>query len=173
MGLLKDTALFSPSRKLKDIKKAAVYDAELWRAHYRHICPHHGRNLTVSYNLKLSECQSADFYCRGAATAPLLIPHFLSKWKEHKSSVSLKPTTIRVGRFHLSSIITKDSSAVRAEEGVTGVGIQVRQRGHSPVNKGGNGGAGKGQTGHFLACSKEPFIWMEMSVESIRSTAPG
>lgn len=42
--------------------------------------------------------------------------------------MSLKPTTIRVGRFHLSSIITEDSPAISAEEGVTGIGIQVRQR---------------------------------------------
>lgn len=115
-------------KEIKGRKKAAVYDAELWQAHYRHICPHHGRNLTVSYNLKLSECQSAHFYCGRAATAPFLISHFLSKWKEHKSLVSLKPTTIRVGRFHLSSIITEDSPAISAEEGVTGIEIQVRQR---------------------------------------------
>lgn len=29
---------------------------------------------------------------------------------------------------------------------------------YGPVNRGGNLGAGKGQTGHFLACCEESFI---------------
>lgn len=124
-------ALFSPPSKLKNIKETAVYGAVPWRAHYWHACLCHGRNLTVSYNLKMRVRHSQQFYCRSAAAVFFLISHSLSKWKEHKSSVSLKSTTIRAGWLHLSSIITEDGSASRASEvgrGVLGNRIQVRQR---------------------------------------------
>lgn len=124
-------ALFSPPSKLKDIKETAVYGAVPRRAHYWHACLCHGRNLTVSYNLKTRARRLPQFYCRSAAAVFLLISHSLSKWDEHKSSVSLKTTTIRTGWLHLSSIITEDGSAFGASEvgrGAVGNRIQVRPR---------------------------------------------
>lgn len=123
--------LFSPRSKLKNIKETAVYGAVPRRAHYWHVCLYHRKNLTVSYKLKMRVRHSPQFYCRGAVVVFVLISQFLSKWKEHKSLVSLKPTTIRAGWLHLSSIISEDGSAFRVSEvGRGGVGnrIQVRHR---------------------------------------------
>lgn len=123
--------LFSPRSKLKNIKETAVYGAVPRRAHYWHVCLCHGRNLTMSYNLKTRVRHSPQFYWRGAVVVFLLISHSLSKWKEHKSLVSLKPTTISAGWLHLSSIISEDGSVFRASEagrGEIGNRIQVRHR---------------------------------------------
>lgn len=45
----------------------------------QHVCLHLGRNLTVSYNLKMRVRHSPRFYCRSAAEVFLLIAHSLSK----------------------------------------------------------------------------------------------
>lgn len=128
--------LFSPRSKLKNIKETAVYGAVPWRAHYWHVCLCHGRNLTMSYNLK-TRVRQLLWWCWGGF---VLISHSLSKWKEHKSLVSLKPTTISAGWLHLSSIISEDGSVFRASEvgrGEIGNRVQVRHRARAQLIRGG------------------------------------
>lgn len=145
-----------------------------------------GSNLTVSYNLKTRARRSPLFFpffllsrrLRPRSSSSLTSPS--KKRRQHKSSVSLKAATIR-GR--LASFVppllptTAQHSERHEGEGrrgrLMGSRIQVRQGATAQLIRGGDLGAGRGQTGHFLACSGEPFIWMEMSAETIRSTAPG